>query len=982
MAKSLRAMHWREHLHPRDNRGRFAEKGGSKWLTKVADQVGAAFGDASMGPRLGEAPRGRLQTGKGGLIDVAGMSKAAPRTAPKRGTFELGSKSRTSSEYGGKVPVGRKLGGGAAGGVPVSSLKKGDHARVQGEDIYGRKITMNGYVDNPTPVKVGGRGSKRRRDMVSVTVSEQPNGGGTHSRVLVEPGATVERTEPSVEMKRLEGRAPGGRRVESGTIDRSPVKAQTGGVTDTTPPAAKPITQLVRDLADKLEKEFPNTAKPTQSWSGERPAITKVLRSNADQFEAGTISKAELQTRLARISIESGVMSNGYGRHVSATLKEVKKTSSRTPKQDAALAAGRARAKELRAEDLRDSIDPKQNGAKIAAIEAGTLDYADLYRTKVGGASGQRSQSPVARVRYTPDNPSGEFRISDPSSGTLLGWASRTVHDGQQTYVFHSEDYDGGQKLEGWSDSLATGADVLRIGEHAATRGGSNYHAAISQGGFKRYAPLTPEEADRAEAARELKNARERLASGKLGPELTARYQAIVDKAEGRQPVPGAGDRDLRSPAEVAAVSTFAIRSVEDPNMGTVYKIEQTMPNGEKVLRGKRFSNRSAANRDIASLKDEYRREAAARGENPDQGETAGRIQVARMAGSGSSGDDFAAEARAAVAKVDPRKDWNLSKEAPAGAKIPLTSGGKPKAPRSGSTESTPESSDDFLSRMSAKVSKAQSTPGAKTTSAAATSIPSVHRIAKDAGVERPHDRDAQAALDTANRRFAGGEDATSVAAYLREQARVFDTAREEVPEDDDQRYSELTQSANALRQTAEALEKSAPKRAGRRPGGATAAEIAERDEASRAIERATAGGGSTGGLTGRPGDIASRINAFQLTPDETRLQLNTLSDAEVRDVARAVGIEPSSIARGNMLVAEIVRKVIKGPRSKALARLDRQLADAKAALSRAEEKRRNKGGSRIASLAESRLRGKVSTIQQEILRVEREERESAAGKA
>jgi hypothetical protein len=53
------------------------------------------------------------------------------------------------------------------------------------------------------------------------------------------------------------------------------------------------------------------------------------------------------------------------------------------------------------------------------------------------------------------------------------------------------------------------------------------------------------------------------------------------------------------------------------------------------------------------------------------------------------AGDDFAAEARAAVAKVDPRKDWNLPKKAPAGAAIPLTSGGKPKVPRRSVSDAT-----------------------------------------------------------------------------------------------------------------------------------------------------------------------------------------------------------------------------------------------------------------------------------------------------
>lgn len=79
MAKSRRALHWVEAKHPRDNRGRFAEKGGGKWLARVGEQAKAAFGDVSMGYRPGEGPQGRLQTGKGGLIDTAAISRKAPR---------------------------------------------------------------------------------------------------------------------------------------------------------------------------------------------------------------------------------------------------------------------------------------------------------------------------------------------------------------------------------------------------------------------------------------------------------------------------------------------------------------------------------------------------------------------------------------------------------------------------------------------------------------------------------------------------------------------------------------------------------------------------------------------------------------------------------------------------------------------------------------------------------------------------------------
>lgn len=81
MAKRI----WRERDHPRDNRGRFAERGGSNWITRVSKQFEGSFGDTSAGaggtdPRLG----GRLQTGKGSLLDIAGMSKAAKAKYPRK----------------------------------------------------------------------------------------------------------------------------------------------------------------------------------------------------------------------------------------------------------------------------------------------------------------------------------------------------------------------------------------------------------------------------------------------------------------------------------------------------------------------------------------------------------------------------------------------------------------------------------------------------------------------------------------------------------------------------------------------------------------------------------------------------------------------------------------------------------------------------------------------------------------------------------
>lgn len=101
---------WRERDHPRDNDGKFSEKAGTKWLTRMADQLTASFGDTSMGAAPGQAPQGRLKTGKGSLIDVAALSKAAPRSSEIQGGRLLSSADLKDDRLGeryGRAALGR-----------------------------------------------------------------------------------------------------------------------------------------------------------------------------------------------------------------------------------------------------------------------------------------------------------------------------------------------------------------------------------------------------------------------------------------------------------------------------------------------------------------------------------------------------------------------------------------------------------------------------------------------------------------------------------------------------------------------------------------------------------------------------------------------------------------------------------------------------------------------------------------------------------
>lgn len=111
---------FREWQHPRDNAGKFSRKGGEAWVKRAAE----AFKSATPSLKEGSAPPasapGRPRIGQGakaaklfaahqpgvdtGLSKPYTPKKAAPK-AKRPSTFELGPKSKSSSEYGVKPKV-------------------------------------------------------------------------------------------------------------------------------------------------------------------------------------------------------------------------------------------------------------------------------------------------------------------------------------------------------------------------------------------------------------------------------------------------------------------------------------------------------------------------------------------------------------------------------------------------------------------------------------------------------------------------------------------------------------------------------------------------------------------------------------------------------------------------------------------------------------------------------------------------------------
>lgn len=87
----------------------------------------------------------------------------------------------------------------------VADLEAGAYARIEGEDQYGTRTRLTGYVTaRPAPVTVKkNRRAKTGEQMLSVYVTETPNGAaGWRGQVLVAPDATAEILPEPVEFAR------------------------------------------------------------------------------------------------------------------------------------------------------------------------------------------------------------------------------------------------------------------------------------------------------------------------------------------------------------------------------------------------------------------------------------------------------------------------------------------------------------------------------------------------------------------------------------------------------------------------------------------------------------------------------------------------------------------------------------------------------------------------------------------------------------
>ena len=136
----------------------------------------------------------------------------------------------------------------------------------------------------------------------------------------------------------------------------------------------------------------------------------------------------------------------------------------------------------------RTRISRAQDNARSITRVLENRGYADLYRTAVAGPSGQRKDVLIARVQYI-EMGAWELEILSPPSslepGSTAGYASRIDpfardrHPGMEWVIYEYIENEGTHLL-GYASSLATGADVLFNGVHAAT--GRHDSARISPG--------------------------------------------------------------------------------------------------------------------------------------------------------------------------------------------------------------------------------------------------------------------------------------------------------------------------------------------------------------------------------------------------------------------------------------------------------------------------------------------------------------------
>jgi hypothetical protein len=143
-----------ERLHPRDDRGRFAKKGGGRWAARVVKSFEAGLGDTSM-----HQPGSTITAGRrpGGLIDLKALG-------------ERGRKARQNREF---IELAREI-----AGTPthISQVEIGDQVKVDHEwrDVWGTGSRNGVSYINWRDAQGVKRGEINESDQPTVFVQRAP----------------------------------------------------------------------------------------------------------------------------------------------------------------------------------------------------------------------------------------------------------------------------------------------------------------------------------------------------------------------------------------------------------------------------------------------------------------------------------------------------------------------------------------------------------------------------------------------------------------------------------------------------------------------------------------------------------------------------------------------------------------------------------------------------------------------------------------
>lgn len=333
--RSLRALHWNESLHPRDDRGRFSKKGSPKWFAQALKRTAGSFGDISMGaapghePRNGRAPHGVIDIGAARRASQAVIShrEQGPGRAPTGKIPDLGKTAKV-----GRTPVGQQQ---AEGGAGVKATTRVIH------DLIAELEKNHPRTTKPTSTWSGQRPAltESLRHIAAQHEAGKMSKVDAHNALLsmsIEAHLSSHQPVISAAAKRFKAAAP--RRPGEPTVAQRRLKAQLQA-------NAEGPGGLLRaeDAGSKAEGATKKLTPGQETQRGEKPPMVERMRTlstqmrasrdaaNASRMEAAATAMERGDTRQALL--HTGLVSRTEGpfqSHAQALHKDLRKAAGDT----------------------------------------------------------------------------------------------------------------------------------------------------------------------------------------------------------------------------------------------------------------------------------------------------------------------------------------------------------------------------------------------------------------------------------------------------------------------------------------------------------------------------------------------------------------------------------------------------------------------------------------------------------------------------